>query len=219
MPESKLSVIYNWADEVSLQSPVGKVADAFPGTDQFRILFAGNMGKGQALDTVLEAASLLQQRGSKVCWVMLGGGVQVDRLKAEATNRQLANVVFLPPVPMAEVGAYLTAADALLVHLRKDPLFEITIPSKTQAYMAVGKPLLMAVDGDAADLVRHSCGGVVSESENAQDLALAAEQLAAMSPELLNTMGNNAQRFYRENLGLAEGVRKFAEVLRQQSKN
>ncbi len=212
VPESKLSVIYNWADEAALGAPVGQVPAAFPGADQFRILFAGNMGKAQALDTVLEAASLLQARGSRVCWVMLGGGVEVERLKAEAAKRQLANVVFLPPVPMAEVGAYLNAADALLVHLRKDPLFEITIPSKTQAYMTVGRPLLMAVDGDAADLVRQSGGGVVAESEHAEGLARAAEQLAAMPADALAAMGEKAQRFYRGHLALAEGVGKFGNI-------
>lgn len=215
VPESKLSVIYNWADEASLGAPVGQVPAAFPGGDQFRILFAGNMGKAQALDTVLDAANLLQACGSRVCWVMLGGGVEVERLKAEAAQRQLANVVFLPAVPMAEVGAYLNAADALLVHLRKDPLFEITIPSKTQAYMTVGKPLLMAVDGDAADLVRQSGGGVVAESENPEALARAAEQLAAMPAEALAAMGDKAQRFYREHLALAEGVRQFGDVFKR----
>ena len=214
VPDSKLSVIYNWADEAALGAPVGQVPAAFPGADQFRILFAGNMGKAQALDTVLAAASLLQTRGSRVCWVMLGGGVEVERLKAEAAKRQLANMVFLPAVPMAEVGAYLNAADALLVHLRKDPLFEITIPSKTQAYMTVGKPLLMAVDGDAADLVRQSGGGVVAESENPEALACAAEQLAAMPVDALAAMGDKAQRFYREHLALAEGVRKFSEIFK-----
>lgn len=218
VPESKLSVIYNWADEASLAAPVGQVSAEFPAAEQFRILFAGNIGKAQALDTVLNAAALLQQRGSRVCWVMLGGGVEVKRLKAEATQRQLSNVVFLPAVPMAEVGAYLQAADALLVHLRKDPLFEITIPSKTQAYMAVGKPLLMAVDGDAADLVRQSGGGVVAESENAQALANAADRLAAMSSEDLATMGYQAQRFYREHLGLVQGVHKFGEIFRRIAK-
>ena len=218
VPESKLSVIYNWADEASLAAPVGQVSAEFPAAEQFRILFAGNMGKAQALDTVLNAAALLQQRGSRVCWVMLGGGVEVKRLKAEATQRQLSNVVFLPAVPMAEVGAYLQSADALLVHLRKDPLFEITIPSKTQAYMAVGKPLLMAVDGDAADLVRQSGGGVVAESENAEALANAADQLAAMSSESLATIGHQAQSFYREHLGLVQGVHKFGEIFRRMAK-
>lgn len=215
VPESKLSVIYNWADEASLGAPVGQVPAVFPGAAQFRILFAGNMGKAQALDTVLDAASLLQARGSRVCWVMLGGGVEVARLKAETAQRQLANVVFLPAVPMAEVGAYLNAADAVLVHLRKDPLFEITIPSKTQAYMAVGKPLLMAVDGDAADLVRQSGGGVVAESENPEALAHAAEQLAALPTDALAAMGDKTQHFYREHLALAKGVRKFGDIFRR----
>ena len=215
VPEAKLSVVYNWADEVSLAAPVGQVPDAFPAADRFRIVFAGNMGKAQALNTVLDAASLLQARGSRVCWVMLGGGVEVARLKAEAEQRQLANVVFLPAVPMAEVGTYLQAADALLVHLRKDPLFEITIPSKTQAYMAVGKPLLMAVDGDAADLVRQSGGGVVAESENPQALAQAAEQLASSAPHTLAAMGQNAQHFYREHLALAVGAGRFGALFRR----
>ncbi|WP_286998373.1 MULTISPECIES: glycosyltransferase family 4 protein [Comamonas] len=218
VPESKLSVIYNWADEASLAAPVGQVSTEFATPEQFRILFAGNMGKAQALDTVLNAAALLQRRGSRVCWVMLGGGVEVERLKAEAAQRQLSNVVFLPAVPMAEVGAYLQSADALLVHLRKDPLFEITIPSKTQAYMAVGKPLLMAVDGDAADLVRQSGGGVVAESENAEALANAADQLAAMSSESLATIGHQAKSFYREHLGLAQGVHKFGEIFKRMAK-
>ena len=215
VPEAKLTVVYNWADEASLAAPVGQVPAAFPAADRFRIVFAGNMGKAQALNTVLDAASLLQARGSRVCWVMLGGGVEVARLKAEAEQRQLANVVFLPAVPMAEVGTYLQAADALLVHLRKDPLFEITIPSKTQAYMAVGKPLLMAVDGDAADLVRQSGGGVVAESENAQALAQAAEQLASSAPHTLAAMGQNAQHFYREHLALAVGAGRFGALFRR----
>lgn len=213
--EAKLCVVYNWADEASLATPEGQVQAAFPAKDQFRILFAGNMGKAQALDTVLQAAELLQQRGSRVCWIMLGGGVEVARLKSEAARRKLTNLLFLPPVPMAQVGAYLKAADALLVHLRKDPLFEITIPSKTQAYMAVGKPLLMAVDGDAADLVKQSGGGVVAESENPEALAASAERLANTNAEGLAAMGEQAQVFYQRHLALAVGVRRFGELFRQ----
>lgn len=215
VPEHKIEVVYNWADEASLIAPMGKVPAAFQKQGQFHILFAGNMGKAQALDTVLQAAELLQQQGSRVCWVMLGGGVEVDRLKAEATRRKLNNVVFLPAVPMAQVGAYLQAADALLVHLRKDPLFEITIPSKTQAYMAVGKPLLMAVNGDAADLVKQSRGGVFAKSENPQTLAHTAEQLANTSPDALAAMGEQAKEFYQQHLSLPVGVQHFGKLFLQ----
>jgi colanic acid biosynthesis glycosyl transferase WcaI len=72
--EAKVDVIYNWADEAGLAAPQGTLPASFPAADKFRILFAGNMGKAQALDTVLDAAALLQTRGSRVCFVMLGGG-------------------------------------------------------------------------------------------------------------------------------------------------
>lgn len=214
VPQEKVDVIYNWADEAALAAPTGRLPDAFPSNDRFRLMFAGNMGKAQALDAVLDAARLLQQRGSRVSFVMVGGGVEVERLKQRAQQEGMQNVVFLPPVPMSEIGTLLSSADALLVHLRKDPLFQITIPSKTQAYMTVGKPLLMAVDGDAADLVRNSGGGVVAESENAAALAEAAEALAAQSPEALENMGRNAARYYREHLGLPVGVGKFGQIFK-----
>lgn len=212
VPESKIDVIYNWADESALTSPVGGVPAAFPAPDRFRVMFAGNMGKAQALGTVLDAAAILQARGSRACFVMLGGGVEVSHLKTRALEMKLDNVVFLPPVPMSQVGTVLAEADVLLVHLRKDPLFEITIPSKTQAYMAVGKPLLMAVNGDAADLVRQAKCGLTAESENPQALADAVDALAAMPADELKTMGKSASRFYQEALGLQVGAAKFAAV-------
>jgi colanic acid biosynthesis glycosyl transferase WcaI len=212
VPESKIEVIYNWADESALTSPVGSLPENFPGGDRFKIVFAGNMGKAQSLDAVLDAALILQERGSRVCFVMLGGGVELDRLKTRTQDLALNNVVFLPAVPMAEVGTLLNAADALLVHLRRDPLFEITIPSKTQAYMAVGKPLLMAVNGDAADLVKQSNSGVTAESERPLALAEAAQCLADMAASELGAMGVRARQFYQEHLGLAVGAGKFGDM-------
>lgn len=214
VPESKIEVIYNWADESALMSPVGSLSPSFPGADRFKIVFAGNMGKAQALDAVLDAAVILKGRVSQVSFVMLGGGVEVARLSARAKELGLDNVVFLPPVPMAEVGTVLAAADALLVHLRKDPLFEITIPSKTQAYMAVGKPLLMAVNGDAADLVMQSNSGLTAESENPVALADAAQQLADMPLAELQDMGSRARQFYQERLGLEVGADRFGAIFR-----
>ena len=212
VPENKIEVIYNWADESALMSPMGAVPEAFPARGRFSVVFAGNMGKAQALDAVLDAAKILQGRGSRVCFVMLGGGVEVGRLKERTFALDLQNVVFLPAVPMSEVGTILNAADALLVHLKKDPLFEITIPSKTQAYMAAGKPLLMAVNGDAADIVLQSSGGVIAESENAEALAACAESLSTLAPEQLHAMGQKAQGYYREHLALPVGVAKFGVI-------
>ena len=211
---NQIEVIYNWADESALISKVGSLPEDFPGPDRFKVMFAGNIGKAQALDTLLDAAAILQASGSRASFVILGGGLEVSHLKACANQMKLGNVVFLPPVPMSAVGTLLAAADVLLVHLRKDPLFEITIPSKTQAYMAVGKPLLIAVEGDAAALVRQARCGLVTEPDNPQVLADAVEAFAAMPADDLDAMGVNASLFYREALGLQVGVAKFAAVFK-----
>lgn len=215
VPDKKVSVIYNWADEKSLQSFTGTLPALYLNQDNFKIVFAGNMGKAQALEAVLAGAKLLQEAGSRVQFLMVGGGVEVARLKRLIVEQKLTNIDFLPAVPMAEIGLYLSSADALLVHLRQDPLFKITIPSKTQAYMCVGKPILMAVDGDAADLVLQSGGGIVAESENPVSIAAAAEQLASMPQTSLNEMGLMANQFYVQKLALTVGSSKFAEIFRR----
>ena len=211
----KIEVIYNWCAEDSLAAPLGGVPAVFPGQEKFRILFAGNMGKAQALDAVLRAAELLQQQAPNLTFVFLGGGVEVSRLQQLAADGALSNVTFLPPVPMTEVGSYLNAADVLLVHLKKDPLFTITIPSKTQAYMAVGKPILMAVDGDAADLVRDSGCGRIAESENPQAIADAALSLMQAGSVERNAMAINSRRFYQEKLSLSVGVGRFGQIFKK----
>ena len=217
--EDKVNVIYNWADEKSLISSKIGLPVTYPTSDRFRILYAGNMGKAQALDALLDAAEILQARGSQVYFVMVGGGVELNRLQMRASLLQLSNIIFFPPVPMMEIGVFLHAADALIIHLRKDPLFKITIPSKTQAYMFVGKPLLMAVEGDAADLVVNSGGGVVAEPESVESLVEAAEVLQNMSSKDRQIMGGRARAYYQDYLALAIGVRKFGNIFNDIGKN
>lgn len=219
VPESKISLIYNWADEASLSGTFGKLPVEFPSPEYFRIVFAGNMGKAQALHSVLEAAHQVQSRAPNIRFVLVGGGVETDNLKSRADELGLKNVVFIPPVPMAEVGVLLDAADALLVHLSRDPLFTVTIPSKTQAYMAIGKPILMAVDGDAADLIRQCNGGLIAKSENSTDIAEAAETLMKMSSDERLAMGQSAREYYKQHLSLNSGTKRFAEIFRRLGEN
>lgn len=210
VPDAKIEVILNWCDEAALASPQGRLPEGFPGADRFRVLFAGNMGRAQALDAVLDAATLVRHADPPISFVLMGGGIEVTRLRALAAERGLENVVFLPPVPMSEVGLTLGAADALLVHLRRDPLFTVTIPSKTQAYMAIGRPVLMAVEGDAAALVQRAGCGVLARSEDAESIAQAALALASMPAPELAAMGRRGREYYRNYLALAVGARRFA---------
>ena len=218
VPADKIDVIYNWCAESSIDTALIKPPGNFPVVSKLKILFAGNLGKAQALETVIEAAYLVQEQTSQVAFIFIGGGVEASRLEVLAKSKKLKDVYFLPAVPMSEIGAYLSRADALLVHLKKDPLFSITIPSKTQAYMAAGKPILMGVDGDAADLVRAAGCGVVSESGNARALADAVLALMDIPAEERTRMGERGKTFYREELSLRVGVERFGMHFKRLSK-
>lgn len=215
VPTEKIEIIYNWADEKSLQSPAGSLPNDFPGATRFKILFAGNMGKAQALDTILESAAILKAHHSPATFVLVGGGVETERLKLKSKELGLDNVQFIAPMPMSQIGTVLQAADVLLVHLRKNPLFKITIPSKTQAYMAAGKPILMGVDGDAAELIAQSQSGWIIPSENAQVLALEVTKLIKLMPDDLKAKGKQAKSFYERELSVKVGVGRFADIFRR----
>jgi colanic acid biosynthesis glycosyl transferase WcaI len=214
VPAEKVVCVYNWCDESRMQVREGQLVNwgSVPGS--FRVLYAGNLGSAQALSHVIDAASLLQKSGDQhIQIVLLGGGVQRDELCVKAQG--LTNVTFLTPVPVDEVGAYLQAADVLLVHLADDPVFDITIPQKTQAYLLAGKPILMAVRGEAADLVAGAGAGIVVPPENAVALAAAVRLLAQKSPAQLAVMGQRGAQFYRQNMSMDQGVRAVESLLMQ----
>ena len=212
VPADKIDVVYNWCDEAAIQAGTAAPPPAVM-AGRFNIVFAGTMGKAQALEAVLQAARLVAVSRPDIQFVFIGSGVELDRLKALKQELALDNVVFVPRVPSSEVGAYLKAADALLVHLRDDPLFEITIPSKTQAYLAVGKPILLAVKGDAARIVEEGNCGVVARPEDPVDIAAAACRLYNMGADGRAVLSANAARHYVAKFSLAIGARRSMDTL------
>lgn len=211
---AKVSVIPNWTAEdqinVSGVSLTRAMELGFAG--RFNVVFAGTMGAAQALDVVLDAAELLIKEKPDVRFVLIGGGIEVDRLRTEAVRRSLHNVVFLSRRPASEIGEILGLADALLVHLRRDPLFEITIPSKTQSSLLVGKPILMGVQGDAAEIVRRSGAGLVFTPEDPQSLASVVTELAGWTEEERRSAGDAGRTYYWRHMSLDIGSRRFAEI-------
>ena len=212
VPKEKISVIYNWCDEQGLtQAEPAKLEYRQFMQNKFNIVFAGNMGKAQALDIILEVAKNLQDFPD-IQFVFVGGGTETDRLKQRSINEGIPNAIFIPRMPMAEVGGVLELSNLLLVHLKKDPLFEITVPSKTQAYMAMGKPILMAVAGDAAELVQKAQCGCIAISEDAASIQQAILEIYQLPASEQQKMGVNARNFYIQELSLESGVKQFVSI-------
>jgi len=136
----------------------------------------------------LQAAALLKDIPD-LQFVFIGDGIVTEHLQRQAFDLRLDNVRFIgrqPATPMADFFAW---GDGLLVHLKDDPLFEITIPSKTIAYLACGRPIICSVRGDAADTVQSAQAGLVCTPEDAQALADAVRTLYNMPPDRREAMG------------------------------
>jgi glycosyltransferase involved in cell wall biosynthesis len=215
VPQEKIEVIYNWCDGklICRDQRDEQLADSLNMAGKFNIVFAGNMGKAQALDALIDAARLLASDCPDVQFVLVGPGVEVEALKQKAAEMNLSNVLFVPPKPSNEIGPILRLADVLLVHLKEDPLFEITIPSKTQAYMATGRPILIGVKGDAADLVGRAGAGLACEPENPESIAEKVKQFYNMSKSEIDLMGNNAIDFYDRELSFERAVKSYDQLL------
>lgn len=170
----RISVIPNGVDLERFQPrpPDEELRRRWKGEGKFVCAYVGTIGMAHGLDVVLEAAETLrsQSRDDVVFW-LVGEGARRAELEAEAKRRGLDDrVVFTGRLPKEEMPRVLASADAYLVHLRKSELFETVIPSKIFEMMAMGKPIIMGVRGEALRIVQEAGAGVEMEPESAASL-------------------------------------------------
>lgn len=176
------------------QAPTGLRLDAA----DFNIVFAGNLGTVQSLDCVLDAAERLGA-DSGVRWVLVGSGARDAWLAEQVTRRGLTQVRLAGRLPPEQMPAIFEQADVLLVSLIGGPAMSRTVPSKIQAYLAAGRPILASLDGEGARVVQAAGAGLASPAQDAQALADAARALKAMSAEQRRELGEAGRRYYGEH--------------------
>jgi len=199
VPAEKIHVVPNWTDEALFRPlpPDLKLKSEVGMEGRFNVLYGGNMGPVQALGAVLDAAQRLRDLPD-VQFVFIGDGIQKPELRERAREANLKNVLFHDRKPAERMAEYYALADVLLVHLQRDPLFEITIPSKTQAYLACGKPILMATGGDAAEIVSSAGAGLVCPAEDPTAMAETVRQFYSMPRARLQEMGERSRKVFLE---------------------
>lgn len=214
VPESKIEVVYNWCDESQMQNSDESIPeqDSHGLAGRFNIIYAGNLGPVQALDTILDAAGLIQEKHPVVQFIFIGDGIDRKRLEQLVISQNIKNVKFIDRQPIDKIGSFLAKADALLIHLRDDPLCRVGIPQKTQAYLAAGRPVIMAVRGDASELVKQANAGIVCSPQDADSLAKAVEDLLQQSPEQRNAMGLSGRVFYEKYLSFQVGLSRMYKI-------
>jgi colanic acid biosynthesis glycosyl transferase WcaI len=198
LPASDIRYLPNTADrfyrpvEVPPDAPERKLFR--PG---FNILFAGNLGLAQDLETVLAAITHLKDR-KDIQWVFVGDGRRRAWLEQQILERGLAdNVQILGSFPPEKMPSFFAIADVLLITLRDERIFSLTVPSKLQTYLACGRPVLGAISGEAASILNASGAGLAASPSAPEHLAQMALAMAHMPREQLDALGKAALEYHQ----------------------
>ncbi len=162
----------------------------------FKVMFAGNIGAAQGFESILDAASLLKEH-KEIHWVILGDGRMRTWIEDEIKKRGLEETFhLLGKHPIETMPRFFSFADTLLVSLKKDPVFALTIPAKLQSYLACGQPVIAALDGAGADVIKESSAGIVCPPDDPKKLSEAVFQMYNMPDEKRKQMGANGRKYF-----------------------
>ncbi|MCC9017154.1 glycosyltransferase family 4 protein [Flavobacterium lipolyticum] len=182
----------------------------------FKLLFAGNLGEAQGIDTLIEAAEIVKENNIEVNWIFLGDGRQkqyyINKVKEKGLE---SNFYFLGSFPADTMPSFFCCSDALIVSLKKDKIFSLTIPSKLQSYLACGKPILASLDGEGAKIVQESKAGFASPAEDAQTFAANVIKFYNLSLKERAQMQENALEYFKNEFEREKLIDKLLEILKK----
>ena len=213
IPESRLAVVrngVNLSDFTPGPKENGLREEAGIRPDEFLATYVGTLGMAHGLKSVIAAAEMT--RGEPIHYLFVGEGAERAELEREVEQLGLPNVTFLGGQPRERIPLILNASDVVLVHLRDDPLFSTVIPSKIFEAMAVGKAIVLAVEGESADIVTNARAGVVIRPESPTELAETVRHLRS-NPELTREFGVNGRAAAVNEFCRRSAARRMLEVL------
>jgi colanic acid biosynthesis glycosyl transferase WcaI len=190
-----------------------------PAEASLRIVYAGNIGAGQHLEPIIEAAVELQRRNIPVQFDIYGTGLEETRVRQFATDLGATNVHFHGRVTPEEAFRVSAAALAQLVSLRVDPMFEMTIPSKLPFCFAAGSPVLYSLRGEPADVAHRSGGAFPFDGEDASSLVKCVLDVLAMSPEARRTLRENLRQYFRSEFGREMLLKRYQDLIANSERN
>ena len=190
--KNKIRYFPSWAEEVYGNHDAGHFAPEVASQEGvFYVLFAGNVGEAQDFPAILDAAAQMKTNLA-IRWLIVGDGRMSDWLQQEVIRRGLEkSVLLLGRFPFERMPSFYAHADALLVSLKSDPVFSLTIPGKIQSYLMSGIPIVAMLDGEGAHVIREAQAGLDCAAGDSAGLARAVLKLAGMTKGERLTLGQN----------------------------
>ena len=211
----KIRYFPSWAEEVFIQSDLVAAPEVRVLEGVFNVLFAGNIGEAQDFPAVLDAVESLKYNAA-IRWLIVGDGRKSDWLQEEVERRGLQDcVLLLGRFPVERMPSFYAHADVLLVSLKKDPVFSMTIPGKVQSYLMAGVPLVGMLDGEGAKVITEANAGLVCAAGDAGGLASAVLEIAAMRVDQRHQLGLNGRAFAQKEFGRSLLMDRLEVLLRE----
>jgi glycosyltransferase involved in cell wall biosynthesis len=182
-----------FSDDVEVQLPPLPLR-----ADKFSVVFTGNVGEAQGVEVIVKAAELLRDY-SDISFIICGKGSRWDWMAGQIQQHGLTNLHLAGRFPVDMMPTIMRKASALLVTLANQPIFAVTVPSKIQAYLAVGRPILACLNGEGARLVSSAGAGLSVAAGDAEALAEAVLRLYKMPLAERTQLGENGRRYFYEN--------------------
>lgn len=215
VPDDKIAVVENGV-ETDMFSPSAAVDESVRQQlglgGKFVASYIGTMGNAHGLETLLDAASQLQQQNANVVVLLIGEGAEKAAVKSAAQSRSLSNVQFLDQQPREKIPAFILASDACLVLLKKAEVFKTVIPTKMLEFMSCARPVILGVEGQARQIIEEAGAGISIEPGNHIALAQAIHQLQ-QNPEQAQVMGLRGREYIIEKFSRARTAEKYMDVL------
>ena len=185
----KIEYLPQYAEELFDNMPYNEQGDTV------NLLFAGNIGVAQSVNTILDAAEEL--KSDNVCFQIVGAGIELDNLVKKANDKELNNITFYGRLPIDKMPELYAKADAMIVTLKNDGVLNRTLPGKVQSYMAAGKPIIGAANGETALIIKESDCGYCGNAEDSNTLACNIRKF--INSKEKKKMGENALKYYKEH--------------------
>jgi glycosyltransferase involved in cell wall biosynthesis len=216
IPAEKIDIVENGVEtdlfqpaDCSTRSALRKDLGA---EQRFLVCYVGTMGMAHGLETLLDGAVKLQSQNPSIMFLLIGEGAEKERIKSLARSRQLTNVCFLDQQPREKIPAFISAADACLVLLKKTDVFKTVIPTKMLEFMSCARPVILGVEGQAQQLIEDAGAGLVIRPENPDELVSAIQKLQ-QNADQARMMGEKGRAYITKNLSRASTAQKYIAVL------
>lgn len=216
---SKITYFPYWAEDFYLKNKEFKeipleVSDCYLKSN-FNFTFAGNIGEAQDFDTLVQAVKILNDKGfTNFKFNIIGDGRAKEKFLTKINTYKLNSFFnFVCRKPPEMMPLFFSLTDVLFLSLRKDPIFEITVPSKLQSYMAAGKPILCAIDGEASEIIKDANCGLICPAQDPKKLAEKIIEFILLSSDALEEMGKGSKDYYKKHFNRDDAFRKMKEIL------